>query len=222
MFRFLRKILLAVIVVVVTYLGLCTALLLLYTQVNPPITGVQLQRQVEAWLDGEAYERRYRPVSRSEMSRHLRHAVVAAEDTRFYEHNGIDWEAVQQAVDEAQEGGRLRGGSTITQQLVKNLFMTTHRSWVRKAFEVPLTYLTELILSKERILDLYLNVIEWADGVYGAQAAATRYYSTSASHLSRYQSAALAAVIPDPLRRSPQSMGGYTSTILQRMAIMGW
>ena len=111
---------------------------------------------------------------------------------------------------------------TITQQLVKNLFMTTHPNWVRKGLEVPLSYLAELLLPKERILTLYLNVIEWGDGVYGAEAAAQYYYNQPARELTRSQAAALAAVVPAPRRRSPNNVSGYAATILTRMSQMGW
>lgn len=221
--RFLRDAGLAVVVLLATYYGACTLLLLAYTALDPPTTGVQLQRRVESFFEEASYEKRYTPVPQSEISDHLAHAAVAAEDARFYQHTGVDWKAIREAVeDNRQRGEAWRGGSTITQQLVKNLFMTTHSSYLRKALELPLTYLAELILSKERILELYLNVIEWDRGVFGAEAAARHYYGTSAAGLSRYQSAALAAVIPNPLGRSPQRMGGYTATILARMRQMGW
>jgi monofunctional biosynthetic peptidoglycan transglycosylase len=205
------------------YYGFCIVCLLLYNVINPPTTGVQLQRRVESWFEEEAYRKRYRPVARDALSLHLRHATVAAEDGRFYTHWGIDWEAIRQArEDNRARGSTWRGGSTITQQLVKNLFMTTHSNYLRKAMEVPLTYLAELLLSKERILDLYLNVIEWDRGVYGAEAAAQHYYGASAAGLSRYQAAGLAACIPAPRARTPQRMGSYTNTILHRMHQMNW
>ncbi len=216
--RFARSLLLVVSILLATYYGICTLLLALYTIVLPPVTGVHIQRRVEALFDDRPYEKHYDPVPRAQISASLVHAIVAAEDTRFYEHSGIDWKAVREAIEENLASGEIeRGGSTITQQLVKNLFMTTHSSFMRKALEVPLTYLAELILSKERILTLYLNVIEWDHGVYGAQAAAEHYYGIPAAQLSRYQSAALAAVIPDPLGRSPAAMDWYTRIILGRM-----
>ena len=218
----MRDVLLAGLIALVTYYGFCALCLLFFTVVFPPTTGVQMQRRVESFFEEEAYEKRYDPVPYSEMSSHLPHAVVAAEDTRFYEHGGADWQAIREAVeDNLEPGGDVRGGSTITQQLVKNLFQTTHSSYLRKAIELPLTYMAELILSKERILELYLNVIEFDRGVYGVEAAAGHYYGASAEGLSRYQSAALAAVVPNPRGRTPQGMGGYTSTILTRMRQMG-
>lgn len=218
-----RRILLAPLYILGAYYGLATLALVLYSFVSPPTTGVQIQRRVEAVVNARSYEKQYLPVAGSRISPHLRHAVVAAEDGRFYEHFGIDMEAIREAIDDNRRRGRTwRGGSTITQQLVKNLFMTTHSSVVRKVFEVPLTYLAELILSKERILTLYLNVIEWGDGIYGAEAAARQYYGSGAEALSRTQSAGLAAVIPAPRSRTPQRMGSYTATILTRMRQMGW
>lgn len=219
----IRKVVLAPFVLLGGYYVLAALCLLLYNFVPPPTTGVQIQRRVEGLVTGRDYSKRYDPVPAQNLSPHLRHAVVAAEDGRFYDHWGIDVEAIREAMEDNRRRGRSwRGGSTITQQLVKNLFMTTHSSYVRKALEVPLTYMAELFLPKRRILTLYLNVIEWGDGIYGAEAAARHYYGTSARSLSRYQSAALAAVIPAPRRRSPQRMGGYTATILTRMSQMGW
>jgi monofunctional biosynthetic peptidoglycan transglycosylase len=222
LWHFVRDVFVACLIAAATYYGWCTLLLLLYTVTFPLTTGVQMQRRVESFFEEDAYEKQYDPVTYSDMSEHLPHALVAAEDTRFYDHGGADWEAIRAAVeDNIQRGYAYRGGSTITQQLVKNLFQTTHSSYVRKALELPLTYLAELILSKERILELYLNVIEFDRGVYGVEAAAERYYDTSAAGVSRHQSATLAAVVPNPRERTPQRMGGYTSTILTRMRQMG-
>jgi monofunctional biosynthetic peptidoglycan transglycosylase len=178
---------------------------------------------IEAGLVGEPLAFSYEPVSRDRISQHLGHAVVAAEDGRFFEHFGVDWKAIKEAIEDNRRRGTMwRGGSTITQQLVKNLFMTTHSSLVRKAFEVPLTFMAEVLLPKERILTLYLNVIEWSDGVYGAEAASRHYFGTSAEDLSRHQAASLAAVIPSPRSRSPQQMGTYTRIIQRRMTQMGY
>ena len=177
---------------------------------------VQVQRQLEALGEEAPYDRTYRPVAGEALSPHLKHALVAAEDGRFYEHGGIDWDAVREA---AEDG---RGGSTISQQLVKNLFLSTHRSWVRKALEVPLTYLAELALPKERLLEVYLNVIEWGPGVYGAEAAAQHHLGTSADALSRTQAATLAALVPAPRTRTLQTTAWYRQIILRRMSQMGW
>ncbi|WP_258096749.1 monofunctional biosynthetic peptidoglycan transglycosylase [Salinibacter sp. 10B] len=200
-----------------TYLGGCVLALAVYAAVFPPITGVQLQRSLEATLSGTESSRTYTPVPLTAVDRSLLRSAVAGEDSRFFEHNGIDWEAVGEAVEEYREGEDLRGASTITQQLVKNLFLTTHSTYVRKALEVPLTYAAELLLSKRRILELYLNVIEWGPGVYGAEAAAQYHYGISARHLNRYQAAALAACIPNPRVRRPETVGWYQRIILGRL-----
>lgn len=206
-----------------TYFGICILCLLIYSFIFPPTTGVHIQRRIEAWFSQESYEKRFVPVGKTEISIHALHAVVAAEDTRFFDHKGIDWETIKELVeDKLEDGGAVRGGSTISQQLVKNLFMTTHRSYIRKGLEVPLVYLTEWILSKDRILLLYINVIEWDRGVYGIEAASQHYYNQAAAPLTRSQAAALAACIPNPRQRSPQKMGWYRDIILQRMRTMGW
>ncbi|MDT0630645.1 monofunctional biosynthetic peptidoglycan transglycosylase [Rubrivirga litoralis] len=213
----------AVVAVVGGYLVACTLLLVAYRWVEPPATTVQVQRLVEAAVAGEPYELRYHPVPQSGQDDDLRHAVVASEDARFYTHGGFDWDELRAAREAAERTGRpMRGASTLTQQLVKNLFLTTHRSVVRKAFEVPLTLLAELILPKDRILTLYLDVAEWGPGVFGAEAAARHHYGTSADALTREQSARLAAVLPAPLARRPQDMGRTSSRILTRMRQMGW
>ncbi len=189
----------------------------------PPVTMVQVQRRMDAWAHHRPYRRQsvWQPLAR--IAPDLQHAVIAAEDGRFYQHHGIDWQEVQKVVDQDMEAGRLgRGGSTITQQLVKNLFFTTSRSMLRKGVEFTLAPAAELILSKRRILELYLNVIEWGPGVYGAEAAAHFWYGISAARLNRDQAARLAAVIPSPLHRKPERMNSYSSEIERRMGQMGW
>ncbi len=189
----------------------------------PPVTMVQVQRRLDAWARHRPYRKRsvWEPLAR--IAPDLQHAVIAAEDGRFYQHHGIDWKEVQKVVDQDMEEGRLgRGGSTITQQLVKNLFFTTSRSVLRKAVEFTLAPAAELILSKRRILELYLNVIEWGPGVYGAEAAARSWYGIPAARVNRDQAARLAAVIPSPLHRKPERMNSYSSEIERRMGQMGW
>jgi len=126
------------------------------------------------------------------------------------------------AEDDMEGGHRIRGGSTITQQLVKNLFFGTGRSVVRKGFEATLVPVAELVLGKRRILELYLNVVEWGPGVYGAESACRYYYQTSARNMDREQSARLAAILPLPLKRRPDRMNHYSALILERMRQMGW
>jgi len=191
--------------------------------VNPLTTGVQIQRRIEAVFRHASYRKRYAFLPLDRISPELQHAVIAAEDGRFYLHHGIDWKAVQKVVDDSRETGSVtRGASTITQQLVKNLFFTTHRNPVRKAFEYTLAPLADRILGKKRVLELYLNIVEWGPGIYGAEAAAEYHYHTSAARLNREQSARLAACLPSPRRRKPARMNDYSAAIIERMRQMGW
>jgi monofunctional biosynthetic peptidoglycan transglycosylase len=170
-----------------------------------------------------AYTKRYTFVPLRRISPDLQHAVIAAEDGRFFQHRGFDWVEMQKVLQQDMQRHKLgRGGSTITQQLVKNLFLSTNRSLIRKGVEFTLVPVVELILTKERILELYLNVIEWGPGVYGAEAAAEYYYGSHAAELGRAESARLAAVIPAPLKRRPGQMNDYSGVILERMAKSGW
>ena len=221
--RWLGRLARAMALLVLGYFVACTILLILYRFVHPPITTVQVQRWVESWGADEPYTFRYQPVDAEAMALVVRQAAVASEDARFYTHGGIDWIEIERAREDARQRGTApRGASTITQQLVKNLFLTTHRSYLRKGLEVPLTYLAELILPKERILTLYLNVVEWGPGVYGIDEAAATHYSTSARALSRDQAARLVACLPAPRDRRPQEMSRTASRIQTRMRQMGW
>ena len=191
--------------------------------VAPPTTGVQIERRVESFFAKGSYRKRYRFVPLREISPHLQHAVISAEDGRFYQHRGIDWQAVEKVVQESAETGRIqRGASTITQQLVKNLFFTTHRNPVRKAFEYTLAPMADLILGKPRVLELYLNVIEFGPGVFGAAAGAEYHYQTPVGQLNRDQAARLAAILPLPRRRRPAQMNQYSAAIQERMRQVGW
>jgi len=200
---------------------LCVTALVCLRWVTPPTTMVQTERRVEAWWNRKPYRKRQTWIPLAQISAELQHAVIAAEDGRFYQHHGIDWKEVQKVVDRDLEDGKLgRGGSTITQQLVKNLFFTTRRSFFRKAVEFTLAPVADRVLSKPRILELYLNVIEWGPGVYGAEAASRTWYGVPAARLDREQAARLAAVIPAPLRRKPARMNSYAAEIERRMSQM--
>jgi monofunctional biosynthetic peptidoglycan transglycosylase len=167
-------------------------------------------------------ELRYRWVPYERISVSLKRAVVTAEDARFAEHEGVDWEAIEKAYKTNLKRGRTaRGGSTITQQLAKNLFLSPDRSYIRKAQELVITYMIEAFWDKRRILEVYLNVVEWGEGVFGAEAAARHYYSTSAAQLGPEQSARLAAYLPNPKRYGRVRSGPYldnrTAVILRYM-----
>ena len=191
--------------------------------VNPPTTAVQIQRRIGALFHKPKYRKQFTFVPIGRIALDLQRAVIAAEDGRFYQHHGIDWQEVDKLVEKDLDNGRLgRGGSTITQQLVKNLFLTTHGSVIRKGAEFTLAPLAELILPKQRILELYLNVIEWGPGIYGAESAARFYYKEPASGLDREQAARLAAILPAPRTRKPARMDHYSAEIENRMRQMGW
>ena len=190
--------------------------------IDPPTTAVHMERRLQAWIHHTPYHERYTFVPLSQISPDFQHAVIAAEDARFYQHHGFDWHAIEIAAEDDMEGGRIRGGSTLTQQLVKNLFFGTGRSILRKGAEFTLVPVAELALSKQRILELYLNVVEWGPGVYGAESACRYYYRTSARNIDREQSARLAAILPLPLKRRPDHMNRYSGLILERMRQMGW
>jgi len=190
--------------------------------IDPPTTAVHTERRLQAWIHRAPYHERYEFVPLSQISPDFQHAVIAAEDVRFYQHLGFDWHAMQIAAEEDMEGRRIRGGSTLTQQLVKNLFFGTGRSILRKGAEFTLVPVAELVLGKQRILELYLNVVEWGPGVYGAESACRYYYRTSARNIDRQQSARLAAILPLPLKRRPDHMNHYSELILERMRQVGW
>jgi monofunctional glycosyltransferase len=221
--RVLRAIAIWVVTLIVGLYALCGIGIVMLRWVNPWTTTVQMERRVHAVRAHRAYKKRYEFVSLSDISPNLQHAVVAAEDGRFRQHHGFDWIEMQKVLEDDVKRQRLgRGGSTITQQLVKNLFLTTERSFVRKGMESSLVPLMEAFLTKDRILELYLNVIEWGPGVYGAEAASEHYYHTHASEITREQAARLAAIIPAPLKRKPSQMNDYSGEILYRMQQTGW
>jgi monofunctional glycosyltransferase len=173
---------------------------------NPQLTALMRQREAEARAAGRKPRRRQYWVGLSSLSKHAIAAVVLSEDARFYEHEGVDTVELRNALEESMRQGRLgRGASTLTQQLAKNLWLSTDRSLLRKAKELLLSFRLEEALTKKRILTLYLNVVEWGEGVYGLEAAAREHFGVSASKLSPAQGAILAAMLPAPRKRSPSS-----------------
>jgi monofunctional biosynthetic peptidoglycan transglycosylase len=211
-----------VLIVAFVLWSLAAVMLVAVRWIDPPTTAVHMQRRVQAWIRHTPYQKRYKFVPLSQISPDLQHAVIAAEDSRFYQHHGFDWHEVQIAAEDDLEGGRLRGASTLTQQLVKNMFFGTGRSFLRKGAEFTLVPVAELVLGKRRILELYLNVVEWGPGIYGAEAACRYHDGISARNIGREPAARLAAILPAPLRRRPERMNRYSALILERMRQVGW
>jgi len=191
--------------------GFVVFLLLLYRYANPP--GSTLMA-LESFNSRGDVARTWVPLGA--ISPNLIRAVVASEDNRFCQHGGVDWGAIGEAIDRAGEDGP-RGASTISMQTAKNVFLWNSRSYLRKAIEIPLTYAIELAWSKRRILEIYLNVVEWGPGVYGAEAAARYHFNKSAARLSLDEAALLAAALPDPLGRDAGNPGTMTSRLAARL-----
>lgn len=183
---------------------------LLLKWVPPVVTPLMLHRAVEYRSD-KNFHTQYKWVKYGKISPEMARAVVASEDNLFFEHDGFDRKAIEQAMKENRQGRRLRGASTISQQTAKNVFCSPRRTWLRKGLEAYFTVLIELIWGKRRIMEVYLNVAEMGKGIYGVQAAATAYWGKAASQLTRGQACLLAACLPSPLRRSPVKPGSYTA-----------
>jgi len=193
--------------------------------INPPITYLMVLRAVERKMDGKEWKIEKDWLGIDEISNNLKRAAIAGEDINFLNHWGFDFKAMEKAFEKNQKSERVRGGSTISQQTAKNVFLWPGRSYIRKGFEVYFTALIELLWGKERILEVYLNVIETGDGIYGAEAASQKYYHKSAKSLSNQQAALLVAVLPNPLLWSPAKPTSYIyykeALILRNMRRLG-
>jgi monofunctional biosynthetic peptidoglycan transglycosylase len=176
---------------------LAIAGLILVYRFVPPVSTLMLAR----WLEGEPVDRQYVPLER--ISSFLRADVIVSEDARFCEHEGVDWGALREVMDKAKEAGPSRGASTIPMQTAKNLFLWPSRSYIRKAIEIPLALALDLAWSKRRILEVYLNLAEWGDGIFGAEAAARHYFHKGADRLDAREAALLATALPNPRLRNP-------------------
>lgn len=186
------------------FLGASLLWVLVYRVVSPPVTPLMLIRRAEGYGITKTWE----PLSR--ISPYLIRAAMAGEDAKFCRHHGFDWQAIHQDWRRYERGrGRLRGASTISMQTAKNVFLWPGRDWIRKGFEAYFTVLVELIWGKRRIMETYLNVVEWGPGVYGAEAAAEYYFHRPASSLTEDEATRLAAILPDPLRWSASRPGPY-------------
>ena len=190
--------------------------ILLLKWVNPPITITQLV----SWISGHGLKRDY--VSRSSISSNIKLAVIASEDQLFPDHSGFDWKSIKKAMKyNERKPGRIHGASTISQQVAKNVFLWQGRSWVRKGLETYFTFMIELLWSKKRILEVYLNVIETGDGIFGIEMAATEYFNKPAKNLTRQEAAMIAACLPNPKRYKIKPASSYvlfrSGIIMQQM-----
>lgn len=187
-----------------------------------PLMGIRMLAQHS---EGEPVKCKHKWVSISDMSEHLPRAVIASEDQRFMEHHGFDFDAIRQAAEHNKRGKKMRGGSTITQQTAKNVFLWPQRSWVRKGLESYFTVLIELMWPKERILEVYLNSIEMGQGIYGAEAVAREHFGKTAKELTRSECALIAATLPNPLKFNSATPSPYMQKrkgqILRQMRNIG-
>lgn len=202
-------------VVLLVLAAIPVVLTVLYDFVAPPVSSLMLLRA----LRGNGIDKTW--VSLEQMSPWLARAVVTSEDARFCEHNGVDWVEMQGVIDDALSADEapVRGASTIPMQTVKNLFLWDGRAFIRKGFEIPLALWMDLVMSKRRMLEIYLNIVEWAPGVYGAEAAARHHFRKSAAKLSQREAALLAAVLPNPIKRQAGKPSRGVSLIAARIMI---
>ncbi|MBK0381809.1 monofunctional biosynthetic peptidoglycan transglycosylase [Pedobacter sp. SD-b] len=193
------------------FIVISVAWVLIYRFINPPITYLMVERGFERKADGKAWkiDKKWRDFDK--LSLNLKKAAIAGEDASFMSHHGFDFAAIEKAYTKNKNGKKLRGGSTISQQTAKNVFLWPGRSYIRKGFEAYFTFLIETFWSKKRILEVYLNVIEMGDGIYGAEAACNNYYHKSAESLSKAEAALLIAVLPNPIKWSPVKPTDYVA-----------
>jgi monofunctional glycosyltransferase len=197
--------------VAIAFFGSSILAVVVYNFVNPPVTPLMVIRWLDPSSDSQPYRLKKTWVPLDKISPNLQLAVVASEDNKFTEHWGFDFEAIEKAqkFNERKQGRKIRGASTISQQTAKNVFLWPQRSWVRKGLEAYFTGLIELIWSKKRIMEVYLNVIEMGKGIYGAEAASQAYFGKPASRLTRPEAAILAAILPDPDKWNPARPTAY-------------
>lgn len=211
---------------IIGFFGITILWVLFYRFVNPPVTLLMIDRGFERKADGKDWKIDKKWVPFDEMSTNIKKAAVAAEDQLFLEHHGFDFHAIEKAIKNNQHNSkRLVGGSTISQQTAKNVFLWPGRSYIRKAFEAYFTMLIETLWSKERIMEVYLNVIEMGDGIYGIEAASEDYFHHHASELTKRQAALIAGVFPNPRKWSPAKPTKYirhrSYLIMKNMARLG-
>lgn len=209
----------------ILFIGISVLGVIAYRFINPPVTWLMITRGFERKADGKDWkiDKEWRDLD--EMASNMPRAAIAGEDGAFLTHHGFDFNAIERAAKKNMKGKKVIGGSTITQQTAKNVFLWSGRSWIRKGFEAYFTVLIEIFWSKERIIEVYLNVIEMGDGIYGTQAAAQAYFHKDAKDLTRSQCAAIVSILPSPLRWSATNPSRYVKhrqyLIKQNMRRMG-
>src|ERR1700744_1170790 len=209
----------------ILFFGITIFWVILYRFVNPPVTWLMITRGFERKADGKDWKIEKKWIDFDDIADPMKRAAVAAEDQKFLDHFGFDFKAMERAIDKNAHSHKLIGGSTISQQTAKNVFLWPGRSYVRKAFEAYFTVLIEVFWSKKRIMEVYLNEIEMGDGIYGVQAASQAYFHKDASQLTKQQAAAIASIFPDPLKWSPTNPSDYVRhrqyLILKNMRRLG-
>lgn len=221
-FRYFLLLLGLLAVIFFAYQGYVLMRLWWWVDHNPTMTAFMHSRLIAMRETNTHATLKHQWVSYGGISKYLKQAVIAAEDAKFTDHDGFDWDGIQKALEKNQKKGKVvAGGSTISQQLAKNLFLSGERNFFRKGEEALITLMMEQVMGKERILEIYLNVIEWGQGVFGVEAAARHYYGLSAMQLDAEQSAKLAAMVPRPryyeMHRNSSSLLKRTQTIIMRM-----
>ena len=221
----MRRIIAAFLIITVGFVTSSIGLTLIFRFVAPPASALMIERRVDSWRSGQKYSSQYEWVGFDRISPAAASAVIASEDQNFLHHYGFDLAAIERAIDHDEKSNRLRGASTLTQQTAKNMFLWQDRTWVRKGLEAYFTVLLETCWGKRRILETYLNIAEFGDGVYGVEAASQRYFHKSSSRLTPEEAAVLAAVLPSPHRLKANAPSAYVRErqhwILQQMHQLG-
>jgi monofunctional biosynthetic peptidoglycan transglycosylase len=220
-----RRILSLLLKVSLGFLALSVFTVIVLRFMAPPFSALMVERRIASWFGEGKYSPAYQWVSLDKIAPVMSAAVIASEDQNFPDHYGFDPAAIQRALDHNERSSRTKGGSTLTQQTAKNMFLWSSRSWLRKGVEVYFTVLLETLWGKRRILETYLNIVEFGDGIYGVEAAAQHYFRKPASRLNSEEAALLAAVLPNPRRYKVRAPGPYVRErqqwILQQMYYLG-
>ena len=221
----IRQLTVAFLIAILGFITLSVALTIIFRFIHPPVSALMLERQIDSWTEGRTYGSHYEWVDFNRIALPMGSAVIASEDQNFLHHRGFDWSAIQRAIDYDENGTKVRGASTLSQQTAKNLFLWPGRTWIRKGLEAYFTVLLETLWGKRRILETYLNIVEFGDGVYGVEAAAQRYFHKPAARMTSEDAAILAAVLPNPHRMKANAPSRYVrerqSWILQQMRQLG-